>query len=212
MIFVVFPLLLAAVIKNAEKIYALRLGSIGGFRGSVQYPPNAGCDYSYFMDMYVKRKYELCDISREDIKLECGIKEDVELKSNADEILNWKIPDSQAFKTFFKEAEAIEAYKAVEVQLGMFSAKQDVIRLYGLPLAFLSLSIASWCWTNPVPGHMRREIHPSKVNGDKCKSVLFEGCILAKSLQSLERKEEWSRDKKWEMISAFWVETLFCSR
>ncbi|KAL5579558.1 hypothetical protein UlMin_012000 [Ulmus minor] len=47
------------------------------------------------------------------------------------------------------------------------------------------------------------EIPPSKVKGDRCKSVLFDACRLAKALQNLEMKE-----KKWEMISHVWVEML----
>lgn len=46
------------------------------------------------------------------------------------------------------------------------------------------------------------EIPPSKVKGDRSKSVLFEGCRLAKSLQCLEV------EKKWELVSDVWVEML----
>ncbi|GMY34756.1 hypothetical protein FCV25MIE_29998 [Fagus crenata] len=46
------------------------------------------------------------------------------------------------------------------------------------------------------------EIPPSKVKGDRSKSVLFEGCRLAKSLRCLEI------EKKWELISHVWVEML----
>ncbi|KAK6911864.1 protein of unknown function DUF4220 [Dillenia turbinata] len=52
------------------------------------------------------------------------------------------------------------------------------------------------------------EIPPSAVKGDRSKSVLFEGCILAKSLQSLETGECWGRERKWEMICDVWVEIL----
>ena len=49
------------------------------------------------------------------------------------------------------------------------------------------------------------EIEPSKVKGDRSKSVLFDACRLAKSLQSLELP---SKEKKWEMMSQVWVEML----
>jgi hypothetical protein len=46
------------------------------------------------------------------------------------------------------------------------------------------------------------EIPPSIVKGDRSKSVLFDGCALAKSLQCLEPQ------KKWELICHVWVEML----
>ena len=46
------------------------------------------------------------------------------------------------------------------------------------------------------------EILPSVVKGDSSKSVLFDGCRLAKSLLYLETQ------KKWELISNVWVEIL----
>lgn len=46
------------------------------------------------------------------------------------------------------------------------------------------------------------KISPSEFKGDRSKSVLFDACRLAKSLQSLET------EKKWEMISHVWVEML----
>ena len=52
------------------------------------------------------------------------------------------------------------------------------------------------------------EILPSEVKGDRSKSVLFDACRLANSLQSLEREEQWQCEKKWGMISLVWVEML----
>ncbi|OIW01728.1 hypothetical protein TanjilG_03866 [Lupinus angustifolius] len=52
------------------------------------------------------------------------------------------------------------------------------------------------------------EILPSLVKGDKNKSALFDACRLAKSLQDLVSKENWTNEKKWEMISYVWVEML----
>jgi len=52
------------------------------------------------------------------------------------------------------------------------------------------------------------DIPPSEVKGDRSKSVLFDACRLAKSLQSLETEENWSKEHKWEMISHVWVEML----
>lgn len=52
------------------------------------------------------------------------------------------------------------------------------------------------------------EVHPSKVKGDRSKSVLFEACILAKSLKSVERRERGGGKKKWEVVSQVWVEML----
>ncbi|XP_027189007.1 uncharacterized protein [Cicer arietinum] len=51
-------------------------------------------------------------------------------------------------------------------------------------------------------------IPPSEVKGDRSKSVLFDACRLAKSLESLETEENWSKEKKWEMICHVWVEIL----
>ncbi|KAJ9701555.1 hypothetical protein PVL29_006778 [Vitis rotundifolia] len=48
------------------------------------------------------------------------------------------------------------------------------------------------------------EVPPLQVKGDKNKSVLFDACRLAKSLQSLEIAEK----EKWEMICDVWVEML----
>ncbi|XP_062087816.1 uncharacterized protein LOC133794545 [Humulus lupulus] len=47
------------------------------------------------------------------------------------------------------------------------------------------------------------EVHPSEVKGDRSKSVLFEACILAKTLESLLETEE-----RWKLISCLWVEIL----
>lgn len=52
------------------------------------------------------------------------------------------------------------------------------------------------------------DIPPSEVKGDRCKSVLFDACRLAKSLQCLETEEDWSKEMKWEMMSHVWVEML----
>ncbi|KAL4625430.1 hypothetical protein ACB092_05G025200 [Castanea dentata] len=52
------------------------------------------------------------------------------------------------------------------------------------------------------------EIRPSKVKGDRRKSVLFDACRLAKSLQSLATAKEWDSAKKWELICHVWVEML----
>lgn len=52
------------------------------------------------------------------------------------------------------------------------------------------------------------EIPPSKVKGDRSKSVLFDACRLAKSLQSLATAIEWDSAKKWELICRVWVEML----
>ncbi|XP_058770144.1 uncharacterized protein LOC131643830 [Vicia villosa] len=52
------------------------------------------------------------------------------------------------------------------------------------------------------------DIPPSEVKGDRSKSVLFDACRLAKSLQSLETEKNWPKERKWEMISHVWVEML----
>lgn len=51
------------------------------------------------------------------------------------------------------------------------------------------------------------KIKPSEVKGDRSKSVLFDACRLAESLQSLKVEETWPNEK-WEMISHVWVEML----
>ncbi|XP_029128491.1 uncharacterized protein LOC109805296 isoform X2 [Cajanus cajan] len=52
------------------------------------------------------------------------------------------------------------------------------------------------------------DVPPSKVKGDRSKSVLFDARRLAKSLESLEKDKKWSKKEKWEMISHVWVEML----
>ncbi|KAL6282875.1 hypothetical protein ACE6H2_013804 [Prunus campanulata] len=52
------------------------------------------------------------------------------------------------------------------------------------------------------------DILPSKVKGDRSKSVLFDACRLAKALQSLESDRGWSNERKWEFVSHVWVEML----
>ncbi|MCD7447909.1 hypothetical protein HAX54_035840 [Datura stramonium] len=46
------------------------------------------------------------------------------------------------------------------------------------------------------------EVGPAKVKGDRSKSVLFDACILSKSLQ------EKGKEQKWKIISEVWVEML----
>ncbi|VVA23966.1 PREDICTED: unnamed product [Prunus dulcis] len=52
------------------------------------------------------------------------------------------------------------------------------------------------------------EILPAEVKGDESKSVLFDACKLANDLESLETKEYWENQKKWQLISHVWVEML----
>ena len=47
------------------------------------------------------------------------------------------------------------------------------------------------------------QVPPDKVKGDRSKTVLFDACRLASKLQAVEDK-----DRKWKMISSFWVEML----
>ncbi|XP_059460687.1 uncharacterized protein LOC132189884 [Corylus avellana] len=52
------------------------------------------------------------------------------------------------------------------------------------------------------------EFEPTKVKGDRSKSVLFDGCRLAHLLQNME-KEKWiSKEKKWEFVCNVWIEIL----
>ena len=50
------------------------------------------------------------------------------------------------------------------------------------------------------------KIPPSKVKGDRSKSVLFHACMLAHSLQSL--KTHYEKEKMWELVGQVWVEML----
>ncbi|KAG4908225.1 hypothetical protein AAZX31_20G180400 [Glycine max] len=52
------------------------------------------------------------------------------------------------------------------------------------------------------------EFPPTKVKGDRSKSVLFDAQRLAKSIKSLEQEMKWSKEEKWRMISRVWVEML----
>ncbi|KAL3522149.1 hypothetical protein ACH5RR_014983 [Cinchona calisaya] len=51
------------------------------------------------------------------------------------------------------------------------------------------------------------EVKPVAVKGDRSKSVLFDGCILAKVLNDLEKSDENKADK-WVIMSKVWVELL----
>uniref|UniRef100_A0A5B7BVN3 DUF4220 domain-containing protein n=1 Tax=Davidia involucrata TaxID=16924 RepID=A0A5B7BVN3_DAVIN len=56
------------------------------------------------------------------------------------------------------------------------------------------------------------KIPPAEVKGDRSKSVLFDACKLAKSLQSLETQKQWGKQQKWEMVSHVWMEMLsYCA-
>ncbi|XP_024966438.1 uncharacterized protein LOC112506543 [Cynara cardunculus var. scolymus] len=46
------------------------------------------------------------------------------------------------------------------------------------------------------------QVSPSKVKGDRCKSALFEGCILASTLKKMER------ERMWKVVSQVWIEIL----
>lgn len=50
------------------------------------------------------------------------------------------------------------------------------------------------------------EVPPATVKGDRSKSLLFDGCILAKKLMKIEKKN--SGLNKWLIISKVWVELL----
>ena len=49
---------------------------------------------------------------------------------------------------------------------------------------------------------------PKEKEEKNCMSVLFNACLLAQSLQLLEKEMEWNREKKWEMMSDVWIEML----
>lgn len=51
------------------------------------------------------------------------------------------------------------------------------------------------------------EVKPVTMKGDRSKSVLFDGCILAKELQEMGRSEG-KNNRKWEIVSKVWVELL----
>nr|POE83057.1 hypothetical protein CFP56_18545 [Quercus suber] len=53
---------------------------------------------------------------------------------------------------------------------------------------------------------VKTKIPPSKVKGDRSKSVLFDACRLAKSLQSLKNPPK--KEKKWTLVLQVWVEML----
>jgi hypothetical protein len=116
MIFAVLLLLIAAVIKNGERIYALRLASVDGFRNHVAHPPNAGPDYPSFMQLYdhhLKAAISVevekgitgdlqGNISIEEIKQKCGMKRDTyRVRILSSVMHNKKIPDSQVIYVGF---------------------------------------------------------------------------------------------------------------
>ncbi|KAI3742945.1 hypothetical protein L1987_60644 [Smallanthus sonchifolius] len=49
------------------------------------------------------------------------------------------------------------------------------------------------------------EVEPVTIKGDRSKSLLFDGCILANELMKIERE---AKLDKWEIISKVWVELL----
>ncbi|KAI4329086.1 hypothetical protein L6164_021388 [Bauhinia variegata] len=51
-------------------------------------------------------------------------------------------------------------------------------------------------------------VDPSAVKGDRSKSVLFDACRLAKTLQKLENEQDWRTQKMWELITDVWLEML----
>ncbi|KAB2606975.1 hypothetical protein D8674_006692 [Pyrus ussuriensis x Pyrus communis] len=52
------------------------------------------------------------------------------------------------------------------------------------------------------------ELVPAMVIGDRSKTVLFDGCRLAKQLMALETEEGKSNEEKWGIISQVWIEML----
>jgi hypothetical protein len=52
------------------------------------------------------------------------------------------------------------------------------------------------------------EVEPTKVKGDRSKSVLFDGCMLANQLQKMVEKEKWNKVKKWKFVCNVWIEIL----
>lgn len=55
---------------------------------------------------------------------------------------------------------------------------------------------------------VKTEVRPVAIKGDRSKSVLFDGCILAKKLRDLKRADEGREVDKWELLSKVWVELL----
>ncbi|KAI3676685.1 hypothetical protein L1987_86298 [Smallanthus sonchifolius] len=53
--------------------------------------------------------------------------------------------------------------------------------------------------------HVSTAVEPVTIKGDRSKSLLFDGCILAKELMKIEREDKLD---KWEIISKVWVELL----
>jgi hypothetical protein len=52
------------------------------------------------------------------------------------------------------------------------------------------------------------QVAPTKVKGDRSKSVLFDGCRLAHQFQNMVEKEKWNKEKKWEFVCNVWIEIL----
>ena len=68
--------------------------------------------------------------------------------------------------------------------------------------------ISDECKACEVLLKVNTEILPSQIKGDRSKSVLFDACILAQSLQFLGTRNNWGTEQKWEKISQVWVEML----
>ncbi|KAF0932657.1 hypothetical protein E2562_011959 [Oryza meyeriana var. granulata] len=51
-------------------------------------------------------------------------------------------------------------------------------------------------------------LHASVVKGDKCKSVLWDGCFLARQLRRITDEPGSEPGREWRVVSKVWVEML----
>ncbi|XP_048234890.1 uncharacterized protein LOC8270919 isoform X1 [Ricinus communis] len=163
--FLTFPMILAGLIKYAERTWVLRSASNEQFRDSMLTDPEAGPNYPKFMQEFTLRQHEGYYVRAEEMN-EAQVQLDVapiDTTTIAD--ANELIKAYELFKTFkrlfvdlilsfqdrensqslFKGMSFIDAFKVVEIELGfmfdvLYTKATIVFRVRGCILRFISLS------------------------------------------------------------------------
>lgn len=143
--YVTVPIVMAGIIKYGERTWSLRSGSSDGFRESILPPPDPGPNYAKFMDDYTAKKDEGYHVTFDEINETTPLVLDPNSQGGT-KILNTKIPDCQALRDgfkfynipeclfadlifsfqdhkssqyFFQDSNWKDAFKAIEVELGL---------------------------------------------------------------------------------------------
>ncbi|CAI8603930.1 unnamed protein product [Vicia faba] len=143
--YVTVPIIIAGIIKYGEKTGSLRSGSSDGFRESILPPPDPGPNYAKFMDDYTAKKDEGYHVTLDEINETTPLVLDHNSQGGTT-LPNPNIPDGQALSDgfkfynvpeclfadlifsfqdhkssqfFFYESNWKNAFKAIEVELGL---------------------------------------------------------------------------------------------